>query len=56
MPRVTIGKKEFARLRWVSRPTLVGKTIGIEWKVLDPVGQVVDPVGQVVEELGLGLP
>ena len=49
LPRVTIGKKEFARLQRVSRPTLVGKTIGIEWKMLDPLGQV-------VEALGLGLP
>ena len=31
LPRVSIGKKEFTRLRWVSRPTL---------KVLGPVGQV----------------
>ena len=52
LPRVSIGKKEFIRLRWVSRPTLVGKTIGIEWKVLDPVGQIVDPVGQVVDPVG----
>ena len=42
LPRVSIGKKEFIRLRWVSRPTL---------KVLDPVGQVVGPVGQVLDPL-----
>ena len=35
LPRVSIGKKEFARLRWVRRPTLVGRC---SYQVLDPAG------------------
>ena len=35
LPRVSIGKEEFIRLQWVSRPTLKGRC---SYQVLDPAG------------------